>query len=301
MSGGVSIWLEAARPKTLWAAVAPVTMAAAMAWQAGVFHGPTFAVILAAALLIQIGTNLANDYFDFRKGTDTAKRIGPTRITQAGLASPGAVRAAFIAAFGLAVLLGVTLLLRGGWPIAVIGLTSVLLGILYTGGPWPLAYIGAGDVFAFLYFGPIASAGTWYLMARTWTWESVIAGAAAGCFSAALLTVNNYRDIVSDARGKKRTLAVRFGPGFARAEFFAMLAGAVAVPILLAAFFGATWWLLIAAVPVLARGFGFVRRLRVEPSEDRAFGDAMNRMLAEVGRLEILYALLFSIAWLVGS
>ncbi len=300
MRGGVSIWLEAARPKTLWAAVAPVTMAAAMAWKAGVFHGPTLAVIIIAALLIQIGTNLANDYFDFRKGTDTEERIGPTRITQAGLASPGAVKIAFLIAFGLAILLGVVLLLRGGWPIAVIGLTSVLLGVLYTGGPWPLAYIGAGDIFAFLYFGPVAAAGTWYLMAHTWTWESVLAGCAAGFFSTALLTVNNYRDIVSDDRGGKRTLAVRFGPCFARTEFFAMLTGAVVIPFLLATFFGASWALLIAVVPVVVRWPGFVRRLDVEPSEERTFGEAMNRMLADVGRLEILYALLFSIAWIAG-
>jgi 1,4-dihydroxy-2-naphthoate octaprenyltransferase len=299
MNGGVSIWLEAARPKTLWAAVAPVLMASAMAWSADSFHGPTFGVIIAAALLIQIGTNLANDYFDFRKGTDTEHRIGPTRITQAGLARPGAVMAAFIVAFGLAVLLGVYLLLRGGWPIAVIGLSSVLLGVLYTGGPWPLAYVGLGDVFAFLYFGPVASAGTWYLMTRSWSAESILAGCAAGCFSAALLTVNNFRDIVSDARGNKRTLAVRFGPCFARTEFFAMLTGAVLVPFVLAAFYGASWLILVTAVPVIARWPGFVRRLDVEPGEDRSFGEAMNRMLADVGRLELMYALLFSIAWVV--
>lgn len=294
------IWLDALRPKTLWAAVAPVAMASAMAYAAGSFDGLVFGLIVVAALLIQIGTNLSNDYFDWRKGTDQADRIGPTRVTQAGLVSPGTVKAAFIGVFAVAVLLGVYLAVRGGWPIIAIGATSVLLGILYTGGPYPLAYLGLGDVFAFLYFGPIASAGTWYLMAGTWTWDSVLAGCAAGFFSCALLTVNNYRDIVSDARGGKRTLAVRYGPGFARVEFLTCLFGAMIIPTMLMQR-GATWLIVIVVVPVAFALPGMMRQLSREPTAEREFGDALNGLLAQVGRLEIFYALLFSIAWVVGS
>ena len=144
MPRALTIWVSALRPKTLWAAVAPIYMASAMCWEAGYFHVLSFCVVLLVALLIQIGTNLANDYFDFRKGSDTEARIGPTRVTQAGLVKPESVRTAFVLVFLLAIILGSYLLFRGGWPILIIGLTSVLLGVLYTGGPWPLAYIGLG-------------------------------------------------------------------------------------------------------------------------------------------------------------
>ena len=139
MPGTLAIWISALRPKTLGAAGAPVVMASAMCYQAGCFHALTFSVVLFAALLIQIGTNLANDYFDFRKGADTEDRIGPTRVTQTGLVKPESVRKAFVLAFSLAILLGGYLLFRGGWPILIIGLSSVMLGVLYTGGPFPLA------------------------------------------------------------------------------------------------------------------------------------------------------------------
>ena len=301
MPESLNIWRSALRPKTLWAAVAPVVMASAMAWTASVFHGPSFAVILSTALLIQIGTNLANDYFDFRKGSDTAGRIGPVRVTQAGLLRPEAVRLAFILVFAAATLLGAYLVLRGGWPILAIGISSVLLGILYTGGPFPLAYVGLGDVFAFLYFGPIAAAGTWYLMAGTWTPESILAGCAAGFFSTALLTVNNFRDIVSDRRSGKKTLAVRFGARFARIEFLLCLTGVVIIPCVFIYRFGASWWLSLAGIPVLLRLPAALAAMWADPDESREFGDRMNRLLAEVGRLEILYAILFSAAWIIAG
>ncbi len=299
MPGSLTIWVDALRPKTLWAAVAPIVMASAMCYEAGNLHVLSLVIILLAALLIQIGTNLANDYFDFRKGTDTEDRIGPTRVTQAGLVKPESVRTAFILVFSLAIILGGYLLVRGGWPILVIGITSVLLGFLYTGGPWPLAYIGLGDVFAFLYFGPVAVAGTWFVQALNWNPATILVGCAAGFFSAALLTVNNFRDIVSDKQGGKKTLAVRFGPRFARAEFIVCLGGAVVIPFLLVAFFGASWLVLMAVVPVVILFPSFFKLMRQEPVATREFGDKMNNLLAQVGRLEMMYALLFSIGWII--
>ncbi|MBU8869585.1 MAG: 1,4-dihydroxy-2-naphthoate polyprenyltransferase [Gemmatimonadales bacterium] len=295
----LGIWISALRPKTLWAAVAPIVMASAMCHEAGLFHAPSFVVILLAALLIQIGTNLANDYFDFRKGSDTEDRIGPTRVSQAGLVRPEFVRSAFILVFLLAIILGSYLLVRGGWPILVIGLSSVLLGVLYTGGPRPLAYVGLGDVFAFLYFGPVAVAGTWYVQAVSWNPATLLVGAAAGFFSAALLTVNNFRDIEADRQAGKKTLAVRLGPGFARAEFLFCLGAAAIIPFLLVGLFAAPWWVLMASLPVVFRFPGFHKLMRQEPGASREFGNSMNILLGEVGKLEMQYALLFSVGWLV--
>src|SRR5712691_4033240 len=161
--GSVRVWLLASRPATLPAAIVPVVVGTAAAVKAGYFQPAAFVAALLASILIQIGTNLANDYFDFRKGADTEARLGPTRVTQSGLIAPQRVLAATIAAFGLAALIGLYLVLLSGWPILLVGLLSIASGLLYTGGPWPLGYHGLGDLFVFIFFGPVAVIGTAYL------------------------------------------------------------------------------------------------------------------------------------------
>jgi 1,4-dihydroxy-2-naphthoate octaprenyltransferase len=223
-------WVLAARPKTLTAAAAPVLVGTGLAaHHAEVAVMPALAA-LAGALLIQIGTNLANDYYDFVRGGDTEERVGPVRVTQAGLIAPDAVKRAMLFVLALALLVGVYLVAVGGWPIALIGLTSLACAVLYTGGPYPLAYHGLGDVFVFVFFGLVAVGGTYYVQALDWPPDALLAGAALGSLSTALLVVNNLRDIDTDAKAGKRTLAVRLGPAGTKVEYVALLAVAAVAP-----------------------------------------------------------------------
>lgn len=224
-------WLLAARPKTLTAALAPVLVGAGLAAHHDrLALGPALAA-LAGAVLIQIGTNLANDYYDYVRGGDTAERVGPVRVTQAGLIPPERVRRAMMLVLGLAMLPGAYLVAVAGWPIVWIGLASIACAVLYTGGPFPLAYHGLGDVFVFVFFGLIAVGGTYYVQALEWPPDALLAGAGLGALSTALLVVNNLRDIETDARAGKRTLAVRLGRGATRAEYVMLLALAALVPV----------------------------------------------------------------------
>ncbi len=223
-------WVLAARPKTLTAAAAPVLVGTGLAAHLAEVAWLPAAAALLGALLIQIGTNLANDYYDFVRGGDTDERVGPVRVTQAGLLPPEAVRRGMIAVLGLAVLVGVYLVSVGGWPIVLIGLTSVACAVLYTGGPYPLAYHGLGDVFVFVFFGLVAVGGTYYVQALAWPPDALVAGGGIGALSTALLVVNNLRDIETDAKAGKRTLAVRLGPAGTRTEYVALLVVAAAVP-----------------------------------------------------------------------
>ena len=224
-------WLLAARPKTLTAALAPVLVGAGLAAHHDRFGlGPALAA-LAGAVLIQIGTNLANDYYDFVRGGDTAERIGPVRVTQAGLVPPGRVRRAMVGVLALAMLPGAYLVAVAGWPIVWIGLASIACAVLYTGGPFPLAYHGLGDLFVFVFFGLIAVGGTYYVQALAWPPDALLAGAGLGALSTALLVVNNLRDIETDERAGKRTLAVRLGRAGTRAEYVILLTVAALVPV----------------------------------------------------------------------
>lgn len=300
-SGRVGAWLLAARPKTLWASVAPVLMGSAIAWREGGFHAPAALAALACALLIQIGTNLANDFFDARRGADTAARLGPRRGLHSGHISASQVRKAFVLCFALAIVLGAYLLLRGGWPILIIGLGSVALGVLYTGGPAPLAYLGLGDLFAFICFGPVSVAGSAYVQSLSWSPTAWWAGVAAGCFSVALLAVNNFRDSEEDRLTGKGTLAVRVGPAFVRWEFRLVLLVAGLMPLWIFAGgprsgLGWTPGILTPAMLVLALLPMLWRALPAQPGRDQSFGQSMNRLLGLVGRLELLYAMLFSAA-----
>ena len=292
-SSSIDTWVSASRPRTLPAAAAPVIIGTAMAIEAGGFHLLSCLAALIGALLIQIGTNFANDYYDFKKGADKGERLGPTRATQSGLVTPEAMRQAMFLIFGLAILVGVYLVWRGGWPIVIIGLSSVLFGILYTGGPYPLGYNGLGELFVLIYFGPVAVGGTYYVQTLDINSTVLIAGLAPGLFSVAILAVNNLRDINNDRRTGKRTLAVRFGDTFARYEYVLAITAAAFIPMVL--------WVVTQSHPL---GMISIAALviAVKPSVTVfAFTDGrqLNSVLSDTGRILLLYSILFSVGWLL--
>lgn len=289
-----AVWLMAARPKTLWAAVAPVVVGIAMAVEAGAFHAPAALCALLGAVFIQIGTNFANDYQDFLKGADTHERKGPLRVTQAGLVSPAAMRRATMLAFALAFGAGLYLIARGGWPILLIGVLSILFGILYTAGRYSLAYLGIADLFVLIFFGPVAVAGTYYVQALDVDAVTVAAGLAPGLLSTAILLVNNIRDVAEDQGAGKRTLVVRLGRRVGVALYGGCVLAAALTPVLLFAWTGTHPWAMLA-LAVLPLGVPVVRRLAAERDPF-----ALNPLLGATARLLIVYSLLFSIGWNVG-
>ena len=285
------VWIPAARPKTLFAAVAPVLMGCAIAIGDGAFHAPAALAALLGAVAIQIATNFANDYFDHSKGADTDARLGPTRATASGQVAPRTMRRAFILLFGVAFLIGAYLVWRAGWPIVVIGLLSILFGVLYTGGPAPLAYTGMADVFVLVFFGPVAVAGTYYVQALSWSMPAIVAGVGPGMLAIALLTVNNLRDVDEDRTSNKRTLAVRFGRPFAKGLYCVCLLAAALTPIVLVARFDAPRPVLAASAACLFGLRPLAAVLRARP------GDTLLGALAGTGRLLAAYALAFSLGW----
>lgn len=281
------IWIAAARPRTLGAAVAPVALATALAWADGVFHAPSALAALLGALLIQIGSNLANDYFDWRHGADSAGRLGPPRVTQQGWVAPRRVAAAAAACLGLSMVLGVYLVVRGGWPIATVGLLSVLGAVAYTGGPYPLGYHGLGDIAAWAFFGPVAVGGTYYVQAQQLSASCLWPSIGVGSLVAAILVVNNIRDRHTDEVAGKRTLAVRLGVHASRAEYVALL--------LLAYLAVIVAWLsqegsLMRLIPLVSLPLAAYEGRRVLLRD----GAALNPSLGGTARLALVYALLWS-------
>lgn len=276
----LALWWEAARPRTLPAAVAPVLVASALAWRQDGFVAPAALACLTFAVLIQIGTNYANDYFDFVKGADTAARVGPRRAVAAGLISPAAMKRAMGWVFFTAFVVGLSLLRFGGWPLLVIGVASIVCGIAYTGGPYPLAYHGWGDVFVFVFFGLVAVGATYFVQVGTLTADAIILGAGIGALATNILVVNNYRDGSTDRVAGKRTLVVRWGERAARLQFAASHGVATAAVILLAARgvygFGAAGLL---GLFVVLRGVAQMRRL----AEAKTPADLI-ALLGETGR-----------------
>jgi len=224
-------WFLAIRPKTLTAAAAPVLAGVGVAAHHHTLRPLPALAALLGALLIQIATNLANDYYDFVRGGDTEERVGPVRVTQAGLIPPAAVKRGMIVTLLAALLVGVYLVSVGGRPIVWIGLASLALAVLYTGGPFPLAYHGLGDLFVFVFFGLVAVSGTYYVQGLAWPPDAFLAGAAMGGLTTAILVVNNLRDIETDSKVGKRTLAVRLGETGTKVEYVLMMALALAVPL----------------------------------------------------------------------
>ncbi len=227
-----SAWIQAARPKTLTAAAAPVLVGAGLAKAHGTFTLFPVVAAFAGAVLIQIGTNLANDYYDFVRGADTTNRVGPVRVTQAGLIPPAQVWWAMVAVLAAAAAVGVYLVFVGGWPIVWIGLTSLVCAVAYTGGPYPLAYHGLGDPFVFVFFGLVAVGGTYWVQALVVPGDVLLAGAAMGALSTAILVANNLRDLATDTSTGKRTLAVRLGRNGSRIEYALLIAVGFTIPVL---------------------------------------------------------------------
>ena len=286
------IWLLASRPKTLPAAAAPVVIGAVMAIGAGVFSLWPALAALFGALAIQIGTNFANDHYDFKSGVDEGERLGPLRVTQAGLVSPRATLWATVIAFASATAAGVYLVYVAGWPIVIIGLLSILFGVLYTGGPYPLGYNGLADIFVLIFFGPVAVGGTFYVQALTFDWHVIIAGLAPGLFSIAILTVNNLRDLDNDRRAGKKSLAVRFGRTFARVEYLLCIVVGSLIPVWLWLRTGGHGWAVLTALVPLV-GAGAIKSVFTKQ------GRVLNEVLATTGKLLLLYAVLFSVGWLI--
>lgn len=281
------IWLSAARPRTLPAAVAPVLVGSALAWHDGRFDARAAALCLAFSLLIQIGTNFANDYFDFVNGADTATRVGPRRAVAAGLIAPAVMRTAMVATFVSAFAAGLGLVAWGGPWLIGIGVASIICGYAYTGGPWPLGYHGLGDVFVFVFFGLVAVVATYFVQAARVGVDVWLAAVPVGLLAANILVVNNYRDADTDAAAGKRTLVVRFGRGFSRVQFGVSLALAFAVPALLLLRGRPAWCLLPWLVAPLA--WRHARRLRHSktPSE-------LIELLGDTGKLLALYSTLLA-------
>jgi len=224
-------WLLAARLNTLPAATSPVILGSALAFHDGGFHPFIFFMTLLAAVLIQVGTNFANDVFDFQKGSDREDRMGPTRATQSGLISPKKMKSAMGLIFGFAICVGFYLAYLGGWSIVWIGLASITAGIAYTGGPYPLGYHGFGDIFVFIFFGLIAVPGTYYLQMGAINGLSIWMGVIMGMLSTAILVVNNLRDADTDKLSGKNTLAVRMGKTFTKIQYSILVLIPFLVPI----------------------------------------------------------------------
>src|SRR5436305_9551580 len=236
----------AARPRTLPAAVAPVLVGTALAGFQHVFHPLRFLAALLGAVFIQVGTNLSNDYSDARRGADTEDRLGPVRVTAGGLVPPRQVLLATYVTFGLAVACGAYLVAVAGWELLAVGAASILAGVLYTGGPRPYGYEGLGELFVFLFFGIVAVVGSYFVQVQQLPWQAFACAVPVGLLASAILVVNNVRDIDTDRRAGKRTLAVRLGRARTRTLYALMLAGAFLAAPLPWAFGSMTAWLLLA-------------------------------------------------------
>jgi 1,4-dihydroxy-2-naphthoate polyprenyltransferase len=285
-SSVVRIWLMAARPKTLPVGLAPVLVGTALADTAGVFHPLRFVAALLGALFIQVGANLSNDYSDARRGADTEDRLGPVRVTAGGLVPPRQVLIATYVTFALAILCGVYLIAVAGWQLLLVGAASIVAGVLYTGGPRPYGYEGLGELFVFLFFGIVAVAGSFFVQTERLVWEAFALAVPVGSLASAVLVVNNVRDLETDRRAGKRTLAVRLGRERTRTLYAAMVYGAFLLSPVTWIFGPLDAWMLLPflAIPLAAP---VVRTVRT-----RTDGPSLNEALARTGQLELVYCVL---------
>lgn len=312
MSFSLRPWLLATRPRTLPAAFAPVLVGSAAAYSVGAFVPAAALICMVFALLMQVTTNFANDYFDHVNGVDTETRIGPTRAVASGQIRPSVMLAATLVVTALAFCVGLLLVCYGGWVLLPVGILSAICAIAYTGGPFPLGYNGLGDLFAFLFFGPVAVGGTYYVQTGSLGAIALLAGAGIGLMVANILVVNNYRDWSGDAASGKRTLVVRFGRRFGLWQYvLTLVLAALAVPLLLWLCSGAPVWVLLA-LAVLLPGLKMASTLHragrgeFEPAFASAGvavtseGPVLNRLLGKTALLAMLYALLLSIGLVLG-
>jgi 1,4-dihydroxy-2-naphthoate octaprenyltransferase len=286
------IWWLASRPKTLSAAIAPVLVGTAVALRQGGFQPFAAGAALLVGIFVQVGTNLYNDYADYQRGADTTERLGPLRVTQAGLAAPEAVRRAAILIFGLAGLIGLYLYLIAGWPVLVMGAAAILAGFAYTAGPWPLAYNGLGDVFAWIFFGFMAVCGTAYVQLKEVPFLAWMGGLTLGALITALLAVNNIRDIETDRVAGRRTLPVLLGRRGGLIEVGLCFVVAYLVPPLLLLFYDQSVWFLLPLL-TLPSAIGLLRFIAANQ------GRALNQALAGAARLVLWYGLLLSLTYVL--
>lgn len=288
----LEIWWLAIRPRTLPAAAAPVLVGSAFAFYDGVFQvWPALAALL-GALLLQIGANLANDVFDFKKGADTAERLGPPRVTAMGLLTPRQVMMGMCVVLALAALVGLYLVFVGGWVILAIGVAAIICAVAYTGGPFPLGYHGLGELFVFLFFGLAAVAGTYYVQALALNPLVWFAAVPIGLLAVAILVVNNLRDIETDRAAGKHTMAVRLGAERTRGEYALLLVLAYMIPLALIVVSLEFIWvaLILLSIPL---ALPLVRIVRTQK------GRALNAALAGTARLEFVYSVLFAVGLVV--
>jgi 1,4-dihydroxy-2-naphthoate polyprenyltransferase len=287
-AGTLRLWLVAARPRTLPAAVAPVLVGTALAGSEDVFRPLAFACALIGSMFIQVGTNLSNDYSDARRGADTEDRLGPVRVTAGGLLPPRRVLVGTWVAFGIAVAAGAYLITVAGWELLAVGAASILAGVLYTGGPRPYGYEGLGELFVFLFFGVVAVVGSYYVQTEELRWEAFALSVPVGLLAAAILVVNNVRDVDTDRRAGKRTLAVKVGRPAARRLYAAMVGVAFVAPVAVWLAGGLDAWLLLSLLaaplaPPLVRAVA-----------TRTDGPGLNSALAGTGRLLAAFSILLS-------
>lgn len=282
-------WMLATRPRTLPAAVAPVLVGTAMAIADRQFALLPAAAALMVALLLQIGVNLANDYFDYIKGIDTQDRLGPPRVTQSGLIPAKQVKTGILIVIILSTIPGLYLASVGGWPVILIGLFCFAAALAYSGGPFPLASHGLGDLFVFIFFGLVAVCGTYYVQALQLTSMVWLMGAIQGLLITAILVVNNLRDIQTDRRSGKRTLAVMIGERGSRIEYLLLLAIAYAIPFILWLGSVSSAWVILPLLS-LPLAIYLTRLIWTSPG-----GSVLNEVLASTAKLVLLYSLLLSI------
>jgi len=284
----MQIWLAAARPRTLPVSIGPTLLGSVLAFNEGFFSLPLFCMTLFTALGLQISANFANDYFDFIKGSDTKERKGPVRVTQAGLVPLPTMKKVLFITFGITALLGCYLIWHGGLIIALLVALSLLSAVLYTAGPFPLAYVGLGDLFVFLFFGPIAVTGSYFLQTSLFAWDPVLLGIGAGALSTMPLAINNVRDRDEDIKANKKTLVVRFGKRFGQIEYVTCLVIGSLIPFLFLLkhpFCLFSLLFLIPAFPMVKALFTYS-----DPRE-------LNKILAKTGQVLLLYYILLCVGW----
>ncbi len=285
-------WILAIRPRTLPAAIGPLLVGNILALQLEQFTFIIACTSMLCAILLQVAVNLANDYFDFKSGVDTDERLGPIRVTQSGLLAPEKVRNAMVLCLILALIVGSSLIYHGGWPIAFLAVAAILGALGYSGGPYPLASHGLGEVAAFVFFGLVAVVGSYFLQAGETSIAAWILGCAIGSLNAAIMLVNNTRDIDTDLKAGKQTLAVRMGIGQARVLYqaFVYLPFALIIGGFLLGF--------LPGLPVLIAGIALIFARRLNTDFSATSGEALNPLLGRTAKLTMIFSGLFSIGLL---
>ncbi len=289
----INIWVLASRPKTLLASFVPVIVGASLAFAEGSLNLMLSAIALLCAVLLQLGSNLVNDLFDYLKGTDKENRLGPQRAAASGLLTPDELKAGIYFVFITAFLLGLILVYYGGLTILLIGILSILAGIAYTAGPFPLAYNGLGDLFAFLFFGVVATVGTYFVNTGQFSGLAFLASVPVGALVTNILVVNNYRDYDNDRENGKFTLVVRLGKNFGKYEYIFMLVCSFLVPLIL--FLGYEGISYLIFLPYLLLPFAYKLVLMLFTLT----GVNLNKVLELTAKFSAIYGVLFSLGFIL--